>query len=191
MELAAFSEVEYLGDPRSIVALFADGGMMPSPKPYPASRSPYGGTWAFCGIDITGKVIVDGYGFIPASLSGGSLETVTNNMSEYAAAGAALEVIPDGYSVWLCLDSLVTISRICSGARTNGLPPSWVAKVQRRKDALGRIRPLLLKGHPSQADLLAGYKIVDDAEMPVSSFNVYVDALCNLAKRIAVERLGL
>lgn len=189
--IKAFSDIYYFGNPEDIVALFPDGGVMPAPKPFPASRSPYGGVWAFCGVDMAGRHIVEASGYVPAAGTGGALETVTNNMTEFIAAAAALEAVPVGWTGYILPDSHVTIGRLFDGNKTKGLPAAWVNKALARLSALEYVKPVLLQGHPTRIELAQGFGEKHGMKLPVSIHNVWADDTCGLVKKKVCQRLGI
>jgi ribonuclease HI len=151
-----------------VVAVFADGGVVRQ------NPSPIGGTWACCHVDRDEQRIWCASGFILPSEVGGW--PVTNNQTEFYALLAGLEALPDGWHGDACSDSQVTLIRFFQRGALRGIPDAWRQRMGytlRRLDPL--IRPVLLDGHPTRAQLAEG---VGKRGHRVSEHNVWCDAAC-------------
>lgn len=155
---------------KQVAAVYADGGVVD------VNPSPVGGTWAFVFVDAEGRRIAEQSGVILPGVLG--LKSVSNNVAEFFALIAALDVVPHGWAGTVYSDSQVTLGRLFRGWKLTGLPPFLVtygARVRQRLD-LPNIKHVLLSGHPTQADLLAG--VSKKRGLPVSEHNVRCDELC-------------
>jgi ribonuclease HI len=160
-----------------IIACYSDGGVIAT------NPSPIGGSWAWCHIGAGDVVVAQASGILPAAPGA----PVSNNVAELTAALRALAALPPGWAGPFYSDSQVTIGRIFWGWAWRGLPASWIG----RKDAilarLGPITPVLLQGHPTQADLARG--IGAKRGYPVSRHNVMCDRLCTEAGRAYLSKI--
>lgn len=153
-------------------AVYADGGVIR------VNPSPHGGTWAWCWVDAGGARIRSAAGLIlPGDIG---METVSNNVSEFMALARSLRSLPDGWSGTVYSDSRVTLGRIFEGWRDKGLPWHWIEAARRNLERLGAVRPVLLDGHPTKAQLAAG---LGKRGNPVSEHNVFCDAECGRVAR--------
>jgi hypothetical protein len=91
------------------------------------------------------------------------------------AAVQAMEALPDGWHGTLYTDSQVTLLRLTSGRSFNGIPDALVARLRAAQARLGRYGVVLVGGHPTRAELHAGFR---KDGLPVSWHNVFVDRLC-------------
>lgn len=155
------------------VAVYADGGVIQR------NPSPIGGTWAWCHVSASGERIRTDSGVI---LPRHSLPEITNNLSEYVALVRSLEALPEGWSGAVYSDSQVTLARLFKGARCKGLPPVLVRQGAAATERLdwGCLSPVLLQGHPTKAELLAG---IGKEGRPVSEHNVWCDLECGVRAR--------
>lgn len=151
--------------------LYADGGVIQ------VNPSPIGGTWAWCAVDATGQRVTTASGVIPAPPGG----TVTNNLSEFAAAVLALESAPPGWTGTLYTDSNVTRGRLVDGWALNNLPLDWIKRGEVVLQRMGAFRVVLLQGHPTKDDLKHG--IGAKRGFPVSAHNVWCDQECQRQAR--------
>lgn len=159
---------------REIFAVYSDGGVIQK------NPSDIGGTWAFVQVDGDGQVIAERSGVIPADDTYGArvlAGRVTNNLTEFVALLKAVESLPAGFSGVIASDSEITIGRFFRDSPCAGIPEHMERRMRAAVARLGEPNVIRLKGHPSRADLAAGFK--DGA--PVSPFNVRCDQLCNLA----------
>lgn len=150
-----------------IGSVYTDGGVIAK------NPSPLGGTWAYCFVNQEGKRICEGSGVLLPH-EGDTLE-VTNNQTEYYAVYQALLALPDAWHGTLFSDSQITIGRVFRGWKCTNIPQPWITGVAFEKKRLGRIRPVLLNGHPTPKHLEEGK---GHGGRPVSLHNVHCDALC-------------
>jgi ribonuclease HI len=158
----------------TITTLYADGGVI-GPNP-----SGIGVTWAWRGVDAAGQVVQQQSGLY---LCSPELPTLGNNFAELLAVVEALEDVPGGWAGTVCSDSQVTLGRVFRGWRLKEGVPPWLA--QRLRDAQARVnlaacRWVLLDGHPTQAQLVAG---CGKRGNPVSEHNVACDEHCSRIAR--------
>lgn len=165
----------------TIVSLYTDGGCITR------NPSPIGGTWAFRGVYANGYCALSDSGVITPEECG--MTTVSNNVSELAAAVFALEAMPEGWKETLFTDSEVTLLRVRQTkrqAKLNGVPESLRSLLAEQKARLGKYEVVLVAGHPSKLELFRG---VSKSGLPVSLENVRVDAECRRqAERYMRER---
>lgn len=151
-----------------IKAVYADGGVIQ------VNPSPIGGTWAWCHVDAEGTRIQIASGVvIPRT----SCPLITNNLTEYIAVVKALEALPEGWHGTVYSDSQVTIGRIFWGWKQSNLPPVLMRQADAAKARINfpLCRAVLLDGHPTKAQLLAG---VGKRGNLVSEHNVWCDKRC-------------
>lgn len=159
----------------TITAVYADGGII--------GRSPsqLGGTYAWCHINAAGERVTTGSGVITPDQA--RMPHIENNLTEYLAVVSGLQQLPQGWSGQVLSDNQNALMRLFAGWKVNGIPP-WL--IERAYEALKRldvrnIRPTLLCGHPTKAELAAGR---GRRGYPVSIHNVWCDAEC---QRLAKE----
>lgn len=163
-----------------ILAVYADGGVIGR------NPSPRGGTWAWLHVATESRVVDDPKPLIAACGAGivrpeRILDLpVTNNQTEYLALLRALHALPDGWSGPVYSDSAVTLGRFFAGWRHRQIPPRWEAAMREQVARLGTLRPVLLDGHPTRAQLAAGS---GKRGNPVSDFNVLCDQRCGALAR--------
>jgi ribonuclease HI len=173
------------------VAVYADGGCVS------CNPSPYGGSWAWRQVDARGLV--------PQAMSGlfiacgesscqqsdhWPMPVVTNNAMEFVAVVLALEYLPPGWHGQVCSDSRITLERFFNGARMAGIPDIWRlrgAEAMRPLD-WAHCTPVLVKGHPTRADLATGVHAISGR--PVSEHNVRCDAACTRQNVMAGKARG-
>lgn len=163
------------------VAIYADAGIIQDGVNF-GSRSTIGGTWAFCVVDEDDNRVVENSGILYPPVGG----TITNNQAEFYALLQALEVMPDGWSGFVCSDSGVTIGRMFQGWRTGNLPQDWVHRAAQARARLGRLFPQRLDGHPTVEHIAKG---VGKRGGPVSRHNVWCDQRCTEIGRAHLEHL--
>lgn len=162
----------------SIVALYADGGLIGAGNP-----NRLGGTWAYALVDSAGARVRTAAGVLTAQANG---QPVTNNVSELYALVAGLEALPARWCGTVYSDSWVSLQRVFLAAPLKGVPPWLVFRLQALQRA-GRVKDVghvLLDGHPTQAQLAAG---VGKRGKPVSEQNVWCDAACTAQARAYME----
>jgi len=161
-----------------IVALYCDGGVI--------GRNPSeaGGTWAWCAVDGQGQRVIERGGFVPSPAG----RAITNNHTEQIAIVLALEAMPECWTGMVCSDSQIALGRVFRGWKTKNLPANIVRRAEAAVARLGHIRPTLLQGHPTRADLKAG--VGKKRGYPVSVHNVWCDAECNRQKLLFEQREG-
>lgn len=156
-----------------IAAVYADGGVIG------ANPSPIGGTWAWCFVNADNQRIHTASGVV---LPRTSCPLITNNLTEFLAVVKALEALPEGWSGTVYSDSQVTIGRIFWGWKQNNLP---LVLLRQANAAIARLdfqrcTAVLLDGHPTRAQLLAGRGKRGNL---VSEHNVWCDLACQREAR--------
>lgn len=149
--------------------LYVDGGCIT------CNPSPVGGTFAWLLVSSKGRKLEYDSGVIPPGYGG--LKKITNNLAELYAALAGLEHVLkewDGYRGYLWTDSRVTYHRMMYSHSFAGIPDELRKHCLRLRQS-GLWVPMLLKGHPTAADLKRGYT---KKGVPVSRYNVFVDEKC-------------
>jgi ribonuclease HI len=154
-------------DLTQVVALYADGGCIRK------NPSPFGGTWAWCGVSAAGERIIERGGVVEAKPG----QFITNNHMEQIAITLALEAMPEGWSGRVLSDSQVALGRVFRGWARRNLPRNVSERSARAVKRLGRIETVLLQGHPTRADLEAGTG--KKRGLPVSEHNVWCDGECS------------
>lgn len=149
-----------------ILNAYCDGGVLGK------NPSPLGGMWAWC--LVKGKKIVQqDSGFIePHDVE---VETVSNNLTELLAAVRCLTSLPPDWNGTLHTDSVVTLYRLTTGRKFNGIP-NWLRLkcLDIRRNRKYEVR--LVAGHPTQQELLEG--LARRNGLPVSPWNVWADKRC-------------
>lgn len=160
-----------------IVALYCDGGVVGK------NPSEVGGTWAWCGVDASGRRVIERGGFVPARPG----RPVTNNHTEQIAITLALEAMPAGWTGTVYSDSNVALGRVFKGWATNNLPRNISERSAAALRRLGKVETVLLQGHPTKADLERG--VGAKRGYPVSEHNVWCDEECGRqARSVASSR---
>jgi ribonuclease HI len=160
----------------SVIALYTDGGVVLR------NPSSIGGTWAWCGVDEKYERVCCESGLVLAP----SGRTLSNNVMEYVAVVRALEAMPDGWSGILYSDSMVTLGRIFRGWKLRKLPANAIQRAGAALARLGTLTPVLVKGHPSRAELEQGIAV---GGLPVSGHNRWCDQECSrLARQCVAEQ---
>lgn len=161
-----------------VIAVYADGGLLK------VNPSPIGGMWATCHVNAAGEMVWSDSGLVLAEVGDPFLSTVSNNVTEFRALLAGLEVLPDGWSGRACSDSLVTIRRFRDDAGLAGIPIEWRRRMAVVLGRLGQIEYVLLDGHPSRAQLAEQEKLGEwvagagKRGNPVSKWNRWCDERC-------------
>lgn len=164
---------------RGDIRLFTDGGLI--------GRNPSadGLTWAWCRVE-NGVRVDEDYGWLRASELPMRPETglheATSNQAEFLAALQAFEALAPGEIVHVYTDSAVTIKRWAEMGALHGIPVMWRVRMNACLKRHGGSFWHHVDGHPSKADLERGRK--ENGDM-VSEHNVYVDALTQLAVKVA------
>jgi hypothetical protein len=159
------------------VAVYADGGLLR------VNPSPIGGMWAWCHVDQGGARVRSASGMLLVDEIGAA---VTNHHTENLALLLGLEALPDGWSGRVCTDSLNALRVFCHEGRVGKLPSAWYPRIGRVLARLGRLEPVLLKGHPTRAELTAGVGTKRGRDgvrrtYPVSEHNDWCDRACSQA----------
>lgn len=162
-----------------IVAVYTDGGVIKK------NPSPFGGTWAWCGVDKDGNRIVEKSGSVPAT----ETRTVSNNHTEQIAIVKALEFLPDNWNGTVYSDSMVALGRVFDSWSERNLPKNISMRSKAAVARLGKIDRVLLQGHPTKADLECG--IGKKRNLPVSIHNVWCDKACGLEAKKFIENLEI
>ncbi|HRH46902.1 MAG TPA: hypothetical protein PKY82_34970 [Pyrinomonadaceae bacterium] len=115
-----------------IVALSTDGGLIAK------NPSPIGGTWAFCGVNAKGQIVLENSGIVLAP----PLKLVTNNHTKQIAIVKALEAMPEGWSGQISSNSKVSLGRVFQGWQENNLPPNISARTTAALRRLGEVKPI-------------------------------------------------
>jgi ribonuclease HI len=173
-----------------VVSVFSDGGVIDS------NPSQIGCTWAFCTVDDKGNRVEMFSGVLTPGFLG--LDGATNNVAELWALTEAVLTLPLDFHGEVCSDSLISIQRVFhvwlhqstkrllpvkDGVKMNGVPPvlmaqcenAWAHLAAIRKTG-GCVKPVLLQGHPTKADLKRG--IGAKRGFRVSIHNVDCDTEC-------------
>lgn len=184
--------VPILGDlpPEGTLWAFCDGGV------WKVNPSPVGGAWAVA------VFLCDG----PAGQCKDAIASegdfaksgVSNNVTETMAATVALEIIGATMTAAagaiqravLFTDSNVARLRVEQprAVKMDGYPTRLRDRLIAAKDLIGPRWPLsvvLVAGHPTRAELKAGYKVKPSGSLPVHRHNVLVDELCKEVMREA------
>jgi ribonuclease HI len=155
------------------IDMYTDGGTI-GPNP---SRE--GGAWCWCWVE-NNRMLSHGAGIVwPCDIS---LSTCSNNFMELFAVVRSLETAQRRKKIirTIYTDSLVTLYRITDSDAFKGIP-DWLEERTRQLRKNRSWNVVLLGGHPSKKELLAGYR--KDGK-PVSRWNCYCDRECN---RLAEE----
>lgn len=161
-----------------IVAVYTDGGVIKK------NPSAIGGTWAWCAVDAEGNRVAQASGVVPAPLG----RTVSNNHTEQIALVKAMEALPEGWSGRFYSDSQVALGRVFLNWATNNLPKNIIERTNAARLRLGKCDWRLLQGHPTKAELEAGWGV--KRELPVSVHNVWCDKACTREAKAYMERLA-
>jgi ribonuclease HI len=152
-----------------VVALYADGGVIQK------NPSIIGGTWAWCATDSEnpkfGERVIGRGGVVPYVN-----RPISNNHTEQIAITLALEAMPDGWSGIVYSDSQIALGRVFQSWRTKNLPDNIIRRSAAAVARLGKIRFVLLQGHPTKDDLIKG--VGKKRGYPVSIHNVWCDKEC-------------
>jgi ribonuclease HI len=152
--------------------LYVDGGVIRK------NPSTIGGTWA-ARVLADGVVIVDQSGVITPDEA--QLPEITNNLTEMVAMVRGLQLLPADWIGRVCSDSQVTLGRVFLGWRWRGIPLWLHHEYQAARERLAgwdKISHILLDGHPTKAQLAAGY---GKRGHRVSCHNVWCDQACQAA----------
>lgn len=184
--------------------IFCDGGLLGSQKKDRGCE--LGGTWAWVAVerDVDAKISTNylelgGIGATAryiASDSGVVLATavrgVTNNHTEQIAIIKALESLVGNWSGTIFTDSRTALLRVQSDyeiynlgkerkeTSEKGLPPNISNRSKKAVSRLGKLKFVLLQGHPKPDELEHGWGRKRD--LPVSKWNVHCDDACNHEK---------
>jgi len=154
-----------------VEGVYADGGCILG------NPSKHGGTWAFCYTTgpQPGARLYGGSGVVrPDELE---LPVVTNNVTELLALVIALEQLPIGWTGPVHTDSLNALNRVHfpDDAKFKNVPGFLVERTRAATKRLGKLRFVLVGGHPTKGELQAGQ---NEHGMPVSIHNVWCDGQC-------------
>lgn len=153
----------------TILALYTDGGVIGR------NPSPDGGTWAFCHVDEAGQRVHEESGIIYPG--GFAIQAITNNQSELIALINGMLALPRGWSGVVASDSAISLGRLFWSWKWHNVPLVMRAKAQAALEHIDAANstPLLLDGHPTKAQLVAG---IGKRGHPVSEHNVWCDVAC-------------
>jgi ribonuclease HI len=146
--------------------------------------SKLGATFAWYWLDCKGERIKEDWGLVePVDLG---TQIASNNVAELMAALRLIESLPRGWEGTIYTDSLITLRRITTSHKFNGVPAWMVAWCKDlRRDH--RYKVTLLAGHPTRADLKRGFKA--KSGYPVSIHNQWADKKCTeLSKEFQLRR---
>lgn len=149
------------------VKIYGDGGCIKR------NPSEFGITWSWCAIDKDNNRILERSGYIVRPEGKAEL---TNNHAEQIALLLGLEQVPFGWAGEVLSDSQCALGRLFWDWPTTNLPRNVVQRSIAAVKRLGDVRTVLLKGHPTKAELAVGWS--EKRNLPVSEHNVYVDKLC-------------
>lgn len=179
-----------LGIMQTVRGIYTDGGVIRR------NPSPIGGTWAWVAVNSLDDIVAQASGVVPAPLNIGNVYTkqlesrsVSNNVMEFWAVVEALEFLPFGWSGYVYSDSLITLNRVFGNTAWTMLPPDLTKRCYRALTRMGSITPVLVSGHPTRAELRAGYTL-DGKRRPVSYRNVLCDKLCREAGEAYLKQLA-
>lgn len=159
-----------------IIAVYSDGGLVIR------NPSPYGGAWAWCGVNEENLIVESKSGLLVPEKLG--IAEISNNTAEFCAMARALRAMPKGWSGTAYSDSELTLNRIFGNWDAGkGLPEGWMKAARKNLKRLGKITPVLLSGHPTRQELLNG--VCKRRGRQVSGFNVWCDEEC---RRICKDR---
>ena len=155
-------------------ALYTDGGVIQ------VNPSPFGGTWAWTVVEHGQRIRQDSGVLLPTA----DYPAITNNVTELYALVAGIESLPVDWVGIVFSDSWVSLQRLFLGAKLKNVPEWLVERLQviRQSGRLSQMAYVLLDGHPTQAQLLAGK---GKRGGPVSEFNVWCDEECGRVGRAA------
>ncbi len=159
--------------------LYCDGGVIGH------NPSAVGGTWAFRRLH-RGFVVSEKSGVITPETA--ELPTITNNLTEMLAMIRGLQSLPSEWTGTIYSDSQITLGRVFRGWKWKGIPLWMHNEFQKERARLFHwdwIDHVLLQGHPTRAELVAG---IGSRGYPVSEHNVWCDMACG---RMAEEFLKL
>jgi ribonuclease HI len=163
-----------------ITKLYADGGVVG------ANPSMIAGTFAFRLIRDDGDPIGFSKIVTPAEMGG----PVTNNQTEMMALLEGLKRLPDYFTGTIFSDSAVTLGRVFDGWKWKNIP-TWMHKIYKQERARlyywDQITHVLLDGHPTKAQLIAG---VGKRGHLVSEHNVWCDQACKQAGELFLAGVG-
>lgn len=154
-----------------VEGVYADGGCILG------NPSKHGGTWAFCyttgpypGIRLFGSSGV----VRPGELE---LDAATNNVTELLAIVIALEQLPIGWNGPVHTDSQNAMNRVrCpDDSKFKNVPGFLVDRAKAATKRLGKLRFVLVGGHPTKSELRTGR---NEAGLPVSVHNCWCDGQC-------------
>jgi ribonuclease HI len=147
--------------------IYTDGGVIGR------NPSPIGGTWSFV-VVRDGRLFFEDSGIVTPETVG--LDEVTNNMTELIAVMNAVEWSRQ-WPTTIYTDSLISLYRLSKKkSKFAGIPdPIRLRFLQVRSEHTKLFTPILVKGHPTKADLRRGRT---QSGVPVSLWNVRADRLC-------------
>lgn len=158
----------------SVNKLYCDGGVIGH------NPSPIGGTWAYRRV-IDQMVVDERSGIITPDSA--QTPCVTNNLTEMLALVYGLLSLPPIWLGTIYSDSQITLGRASLGWKWKNIP-SWLYKefgcAAKRLVNFKDIKYVLLQGHPTKSELLAG---VGSKGYPVSEHNVWCDLACGQRAR--------
>ena len=156
--------------------LFTDGGVIGK------NPSKIGGTWAWCLVE-DGELSRFDSGIVVASCG----NHITNNFTELYAALNALNSVGLEWEGTLYTDSAITRHRLMKSNAFNGIP-RWMETEARNLRQTRKINVVLISGHPTKRDLIAGRK---RNGKPCSVWNVFCDKRCRkLAEKALRQNSG-
>lgn len=174
------------------VAIYTDAGLL-SHNP-----SEFGGTWAFVAVDEDDRKVFYKSGVtLTCNLK---VHRVSNVVMEQIAIVRAMEAMPEGWSGMILSDCQPALIRVESDydqthgvsrfpAAENNLPKSVSRRSKRAAARLGKVRFVLVQGHPNKKDLIAG--VGSKSNLPVSKWNVWADQRCTEEKIKFREQAGI
>jgi len=161
-------------------AMYCDGGVI-SRNP-----SPIGGTFAYKILQDNQVIRQNGGVLVPDR----ETPLITNNITEMLALVRGLGDLPDDWFGTIYSDSQVTLGRVFLSWKWTNVP-AWLRKEfafnRGRMHNWEKITWVLLAGHPTRAQLLAG---VGHHGYPVSEHNVWCDKECGRMAEAVLETLA-
>jgi ribonuclease HI len=152
-----------------MIDIYTDGGVIGK------NPSKHGGTWAFVAVRGGASVFENSGILLPESVG---TPAISNNMAELIAVMNAVEW-SQRWPTTIYTDSIISLYRL------NNKKSKWAGIPDPIRNLFLRIRSehsclhkaVLVKGHPTKADLERG---TSEHGIPVSPWNVRADKLCGM-----------
>ena len=172
------------------IRIYTDGGV------WKQNPSPVGGACAYRIVVGAGEVLAaDCLPIYPATVG---VPAVSNNNTELLAIVMGMQkaldlkacgLLDPGGSVRVCSDSIIALGWVFEGFSLRSVPRALqtaLAQMQERRQSSTLVwSHELLAGHPTDANLAAGYMTKRSGRYPVSEHNVWCDRQCQETMRRA------